>query len=237
MNAWRVAGLNGEIDAGQTVGETVYREIRTDIIFGRLVPGARLRLEALRKSYDISVTTLREILNRLNSEGFVVAEGQKGFRVAPISARDLHEIADLRILIEGHALQRAIENGDLDWEAAIVAAHHKLNVMEKRMLSGDVSVRAQWKHADWQFHRALIAGGDSEALMAVHASVFDKYLRYQMIGLTFRGAVAMEEHQDMKDAALARDAARCVAILKRHIEGGVAHSLAGAAGDGSVAAE
>lgn len=208
-------------DNGDTVGETAYRAIRNDLIFGRLKPGAKLRLEGLRKSYGISVTTLREILNRLSSEGFVIAEGQKGFQVTPISGRDLREIADLRILIEVHALQQAIAEGDLDWEAAVVAAHYKLHAMESRMMAGDTSVREQWKQADWQFHRALIAGAGSRALLAVHGAVFDKYLRYQMIGLTFRGAIAAEEHRALKDAALARDAAQAAAILRQHINGGV----------------
>ena len=211
---------------GETVGETAYRAIRNDIIFGKLKPSSRLRLEALRRTYGISVTTLREILNRLNSDGFVIAEGQKGFQVAPVSARNLRELAELRIMIEGHALQRSIQNGDLDWEAAIVAAHYKLHAMEARMLAGDTSVRERWKNADWQFHRALIAGAASEALMVAHASVFDKYLRYQMISLTFRGEVAAREHMMLRDAALSRDAARAVEILKVHIEGGVEDSIA-----------
>ncbi len=204
-----------------TVGETAYRAMRNDLIFGRLKPGAKLRLEGLRKTYGISVTTLREILNRLSSEGFVTAEGQKGFQVTPISERDLREVAELRILLEVHALEQAIADGDLDWEADVVAAHYKLHAMETKMMSGDTSVREQWKSADWQFHRALIAGAGSRALLAVHGSVFDKYLRYQMIGLTFRGEIAAEEHRALKDAALARDAVRAAAILRKHINGGV----------------
>ena len=211
--------------SGETVGESAYRAIRNDLIFGRLKPGARLRLEGLRKTYGISVTTLREILNRLSSEGFVTAEGQKGFQVTPVSERDLREIAELRILIEVHALQQAIAEGDLDWEAAVVAAHHKLQAMETRMMAGDTSVREQWKQADWQFHRALIAGAGSRALLAVHGAVFDKYLRYQMIGLTFRGEIAAEEHRALKDAALARDAARAADLLRRHIHGGVEDAM------------
>ena len=121
-----------------SVGDAGYQALRRDIIFGRLAPGERLRLEPLKKRYDVSVTTLREVLNRLVSEGFVVAEGQRGFEVAPVSDANLQELAELRILLESHALAESFRAGDVDWEATLIAAHHRLKIMEGRMLAGDV---------------------------------------------------------------------------------------------------
>ncbi|MGO7888722.1 GntR family transcriptional regulator, partial [Rhizobium ruizarguesonis] len=46
-----------------------YRRIRADIIFGRLAPGKKLKLESLKESYETSISTLREVINRLSSEG------------------------------------------------------------------------------------------------------------------------------------------------------------------------
>jgi DNA-binding GntR family transcriptional regulator len=51
---------------GDTVGESAYRRIRHDIVFGQLAPGSRLRLERLKVAYAASVSTLREILYRLS---------------------------------------------------------------------------------------------------------------------------------------------------------------------------
>jgi DNA-binding GntR family transcriptional regulator len=62
--------------------------------------------------------------------------------------------------------------------------------------------------------------------MLSHAAAFDKYLRYQMIALSFRGDVAAREHRALRDAALDRDAAAAAAILKVHVDGGVDHTLA-----------
>ena len=59
-----------------------------------------------------------------------------------------------------------------------------------------------------------------------HAGVFDKYLRYQMIALSFRGDIAAEEHKIMHDCALERNAAKAREVLVRHVEGGVEHALA-----------
>ena len=99
-----------------TVGLSTYEAIRTDIIFGRLAPDTKLKLDTMKAAYKASISTLRESLNRLSSEGFVIAQEQRGFFVAPISAADLREIADLRILLECNALRLSIENGDTDWE-------------------------------------------------------------------------------------------------------------------------
>ena len=209
-----------------TIAESAYSQIRTDIIFGRLAPDEKLKLEGLKQRYRVSVSTLREILNRLASEGFVVAEGQRGFEVAPISPENLKEISALRKLLESHALGLSFEAGDMDWEGQVVAAHHKLHQMELRMMAGDESIKEIWKRYDWEFHQALIRACGSRELLDSHAAVFDKYLRYQMLSLTFRGETAAAEHRALLDAALGRDATRAREILTKHIDGGVEHSLA-----------
>ena len=196
-----------------TIAETAYRQIRADIIFGRLAPDERLKLERLKTQYGASVSTLREILNRLASEGLVVAEGQRGFEVAPVSPENLREIAALRLLLECHALELSFAVGDMDWEGRVVAAHHKLHQMELRMISGDRSVTKDWKRYDWEFHQALISACGSRTLMETHAAIFDKYLRYQMISLTFRGQIAADEHRQMLEAALKRVEGKPVKLL------------------------
>src|SRR5262245_55663790 len=104
----------------ESVGERAYRQIRTDIIFGRLQPSEKLKLGRLKDGYDISVSTLREILNRLSSEGLIVAEGMRGFEVSPVSAGNLQEVADMRQLLECHALAQSFAAGDIEWEGRIV---------------------------------------------------------------------------------------------------------------------
>jgi DNA-binding GntR family transcriptional regulator len=56
-----------------------------------------------------SLSTLRETLNRLSSEGFVAAEEQRGFFVTPISKADLREVATMRILLECFALEESYQ--------------------------------------------------------------------------------------------------------------------------------
>jgi DNA-binding GntR family transcriptional regulator len=211
---------------GETIGETAYRRIRLDIVFGRLSPGEKLRLDRVSEAYGVSISTLRELLNRLCSEGLAVAEGQRGFEVAPVSAVDFREVAAMRQLLECHALEQSFQRGDLDWEGRVVATHHKLSVMEKRMIGGDRSAPEIWKQCDWQFHHALISACGSKVLLDTHAAIYDRYLRYQMVAVIFRGEIAADQHQKLLECALARDFATGQTVLVDHIQGCVEHALA-----------
>jgi len=208
-----------------TVGTAAYEQIKRDIIFGKLEPELKLKLGAMKDHYATSISTLRETFSRLASEGFVVAEEQRGFFVAPITREDLIEIADLRILLESTALKTSIELGDTEWEAELVAAYHKLHVTEKHILDGDESSVETWKRYDSAFHQALISACNSSNLLAMHAVVYDKYLRYQMAVLTNRGAEAVKEHKTMLDAALKRDVSKAQSELTKHVSRGLKHAL------------
>ncbi|WP_424968851.1 MULTISPECIES: GntR family transcriptional regulator [unclassified Dinoroseobacter] len=208
-----------------TVGATTYQRLKHDIIFGVLRPGAKLKLERLRADYAASLSTLRETLNRLASEGFVDAPAQRGFLVTPVSPEDLAEIAHLRVLLECDALEQSLARGDTEWEGRLVAAHHKLHLIERQIGAGDLSKTELWKRYDWEFHLALIEACESRNLLSLHAILYDKYLRYQMLVLTNRGEAAMAEHQAMLDAALARDAGRAKSVLTAHIMNGLDHTL------------
>jgi DNA-binding GntR family transcriptional regulator len=209
----------------ETSGESAYRRIRSDIIFGILPPGQKLRLEKVSESYGTSISTLRELLNRIGAEGLIVAEGQRGFEVAPVSADDFRQVAELRLLLENHALQQSFSSGDLDWEGRVVSAHHKLAVMEKRMLEGARQDQELWKRCDWDFHHALISACGSAVLLSSHAQIYDRYLRYQMIAVVFRGEIAAREHQALLESALLRDWKKAQTIMVSHIQGCVEHAL------------
>ncbi len=66
----------------------------------------------------------------------------------------------------------------------------------------------------------------SRTLIAAHAGVFDKYLRYTMTSLGNRGDISSNEHLEMFGRALRRDAKAACDSLRQHLEGGVGHALA-----------
>ena len=208
----------------EAVGDDGYRRIRADIVFGRLRPGQKLRLEGLKEDYGVSVSTLREILNRLAAEGFVLAEGRRGFEVAPISAANLRELAELRLLLEQHAMGVSFAHADVEWEGRVVSAHHKLASTERLMETG-LGELEQWKRYDGEFHQALISNCGSRMLIETHALVFDKYFRYLMVAFKYRHEEPAAQHKALLDCALQRDATTAKTILAAHVNNCVAHAL------------
>ncbi|CAN7169248.1 FCD domain-containing protein [Devosia sp. LjRoot16] len=209
--------------AVDSIGEMTFRTIRSDIIHGVLRPGDKLTLDRLRQHYEVSVGTLREVLTRLASEAFVVAEGQKGFAVAPASEADLRELGALRLLLEEHALALSLATGDLEWEGRVVAAHHKLAAIEKRLLAGESNRTPEWIRYDRSFHESLISACGSRSLMAMHTSVFDRFVRYHMLAGSFRGKPVADDHLALLEAALARDGKTAQRLLDAHVNKGIEH--------------
>jgi GntR family carbon starvation induced transcriptional regulator len=212
-------------EAGETISDIVFRQLKQDIIAGVLPPGAKIKLEQAKERYSISVSSLREILSRLTTENLVIAEGQRGFEVSPASRRELMELADLRIVLETHAMGLAFASGDLEWEGRIVAAHHKLAAAERRLLAGDVTRTIDWVRYDWEFHHSIVSACNSATLMANLSSVFDRFLRYHMLAESFRGKPVVDDHKLLFELALAKDTEGARNIIRRHVESGVEHVL------------
>ena len=208
----------------KTVSSNTYEIIKRDIIFGVLPPLKKLKLQELKINYNTSISILREILSRLCGDGFVVSEEQKGFRVSPVSKSDLLEIAKLRILIESDALKLSIENSNPEWEGSLLSAHHKLSLYESEMIQNKNDDRINWKKYDSEFHQTLVKNCCSKNLVELHKLIFDKYLRYQLLVLTFRGKGSIDEHKKLLDFSLKKNFVKAQMILKEHIENGIYHA-------------
>ena len=208
-------------DAGAaTLTEALHERIRQDIILGALRPSAKLKLETLSKSYGASVNTLRESLSRLAADGLVVAEGQKGFTVLPVSMEDLREITEMRQLLECHALRQSVANADLDWEARLVGAYHKLSKVEALVEAEPEVYGDAWERYNQEFHEALIANCRSRWLKVFHKAMYDHSQRYRMLSLKtkpFPRSQSAKEHAQILEAALARDIDRAEQVLATHI--------------------
>lgn len=206
-----------------TVAEAVYGRIRADILGGALSPGMKLKLDALKERYDVSINTLRETLSRLAADGLVAAEGQRGFTVVPASFADLLDITEMRRLLECHAARLSIENANLDWESRLVAAYHKLSKVEELVDDDPATYADQLETYNREFHLALISGCRSRWLLHFHGMMYDQSLRYRMLAFRvkdFPRAQSRREHAQILDAALARDVATLETVLSTHITKG-----------------
>ncbi len=200
---------------GVTRGEQVYAQLRADVLSGDHRPGSKMRLVELATRYGCSMTVVREALNRLVEQGLVHAEPQHGFRVITLSVEDLDDLVEARCQIEGTALHLAIEHGDLAWESAIVAAHHALS-RTTELGAGDARQPDDWVHAHRRFHEALLDSCPNRRLRAIASSLRASAELYRQSSANSTRDVA-GEHEQLMDAALARQADRAVGLLTDHL--------------------
>lgn len=203
-----------------TLVDLALARLRQDILTGVFEPGSKLRIEELRKNYDIGASPLREALSRLVSNGLITAQGQKGFRVAPVSEADLRDITNTRKLLERAALSESFKNGDDDWESHVVAAYDRLEKEHETLQRTSGGSADAWEQANQQFHETLVSACESKWLLNFRQVIYDQALRYRRLVVLDeeqeRGA--HEEHQMMYKAALERDVEKSSQLADAHAE-------------------
>lgn len=205
--------------ASSTRADETYRRVRGDILNGKFAPGIRLRIDELSQRYGVSSGVLREVLPRLVGQGLAVLLPQQGFRVVSISVLDLRHLTEARASIETQVLRQSIEAGDSNWEAEVLASHHRLLKTTQHTPDGDIP--DDWAFAHAEFHRALLHGCANERLRLIAESLREASEVYRYWSKTpgeerHRDIVA--EHQQICDLALERDTDGAVAALRHHIE-------------------
>lgn len=210
--------------APKTLADGAFQRIRADIIRGALKPGERLMPDRLSARYGIGLSPLREALSRLASDGLAVAEGQRGFFVAPVSAGELEDVADLRTTFSVLALERSIKSGDEAWEAGIVAAYYQLSKLVKHMKAAPATYANEWERRNRAFHAALESACSSPWLLHMCEILYDQSERYRRNFVAYPKIEPRihEEHRAIMEAALARDAKTACRVLAEHIRRGAA---------------
>ncbi len=206
-----------QLPRARTLQERVHRQIRDDILGGRIPPGARLKASALRQQYAVSLSVVREALTRLVEQRLVERRPQQSFAVISASVERLRDLTMLRIHVETLALRRAIERGDIAWEGRVLAAEHALARTPSRDPPGSDQMSTAWTAAHAHFHATLIEACDSPQLIELCRSLFDASELYRRWSLRVKRALT-NEHGAIVQAVLARDADRATALLRQHFQ-------------------
>lgn len=208
-----------QIDAPRTLADEAYLRIHEDIIRGEFAPNDKLQPDTLRDRYNIGLSPVREALSRIALEGLAVAEGQRGFFVAPATREELLDIADLRIQFSVMSLERSIRRGGDEWENAVVTSYYQLNKLEKQVHREPRTFHDEWERRNRAFHQALESGCGSPWLSHFCDILYDQLERYRrrfVVYTDIHPSIA-EEHERIKELALARDLKACD-VLKQHFE-------------------
>lgn len=202
--------------ASRTLIERAYAQLRDDIIEGRLAPGEKLRVEHLKDRYGVGAGTLREAITRLVSDALAVAEGQRGFRVAPISIADLEDLTQLRVHIEIEALRQSIRRGDAAWRAQLRTAFDDISAFEQPILPEG---RRRWEQLNARYHEALISAGASPWTLKVLRLLSRHSERYRQYTMTLPHSPrnVHVEHAEIFELAMAGQDARAALALEAHI--------------------
>jgi GntR family transcriptional regulator, carbon starvation induced regulator len=222
------------IEFGDTLANQVFRRLQGDILSGRFAPGTKLRQKDLGDDYGTSGSAIREALTQLVSIGLVVAEPQRGFRVAEASIANLIDLTKSRCWVEAIALRSAIVRGGRDWEAAIVAAAHMLGREQpKRGAKAKSSepfdtIDSQWRQDHQNYHDTLISACDLTSLLTYRRNLIQLNERYRRLSsLILSGRNVAAEHDAITASVLARDSDLAVELIEAHFLETTGRVLAG----------
>ena len=202
----------------QMLSEQVYAHLRDAIMRGDHAPGAALKPQDLAREQGVSLAVVREALVRVVGDGLADRLPNRGFAVPAFSDRRWQEIGEARRTIEPLILRMSVERGDIDWEARVRAAHHRLartavyTPEESKYYSG------AWAEAHRAFHRTLLEGCGNPVLL----ETFDRLWTASELARRWSAhrnpdRDGIEEHRRLEEAALARDADTAAEVLARHL--------------------
>lgn len=195
-------------------GASIYERLRDDIIHGRLKANERLKVAELASRMGTSTNPVREALQQLRGEGFVIMEQNRGARVRPIDEEFVRDICEIEVLIEP-ALTRWFVGiatmSDIDDLERVQAEIEALNYADEE------------KHSDLdlQFHRLMYDRHYNR-----HA--VDLWIRHrQILGAIGRGfptslsrqANVIGEHRQLIACIKVQDAEGAARVIGQHVEG------------------
>ena len=205
-----------ESDLAASTNSRIYELVKERILSNQFRPGTKLTHQELAELFAVSRTPIREALERLYQEGFVVHYPNRGFYVAEIDEEEARELFDTREALEIHALRRSLETGV------------KFDLVRLKRINktyGNAVQVGQTKERmllDRDFHLTLASHSGNDHLVRNLAAIFERIiLKLRVDGyLTHRGVEAHEEHLRLLDAASGKRFIDMEDLLSAHIRAG-----------------
>lgn len=183
-----------------------YDLLRKDLMNGGLLPGTKLTISDLQNRYGLGAMPLREALNRLSAEQFVLKHDQRGFSVPPLLEEVFLEIQNARIVIESAALRETLDWYSREWEDRLVLAYHHL--AKASVGTAESLLTEAWSQSHASFHQALISGCRNSWLLTFANQLYTQSARYrtrrrQIVSSSVpRRDNLLEEHRQIMEAAI-----------------------------------
>jgi DNA-binding GntR family transcriptional regulator len=200
-----------DVSKAGSASSIVFETLRQAIIEGRLVDGTPLRQEELAKKFNTSRIPIRESISRLEQEGFVQTVRYKGAIVAGISYKEVEEMFDLRALIEGEVIYKAVLNMGAD------TLEQAERYCEKFAESQSPE---EWTKYNRLFHCSLYSAANLSFHMSIIHSILDRTERYLRAQLVLSNGMhrAITEHQQLLVFCRNKNAAAARTLTLEHVD-------------------
>ena len=195
----------------QTAHEFVRGVLRRAILNGELSSGSRLVQAELAAMLDVSTTPVREALRDLATEGLVQFDPHRGAIVSELSSEDVHDIYEIRRVLEPLAMRQAVPKVS----DALIA---RLRRLHQGMLDEPYSV--DWVDRNRVFHMAVYETAASPRLAAIIRNLQDASVMYIGASLKHKSGLRDEAnhgHAEILDALERRDVEAAVKALDEHL--------------------
>mgnify|MGYP006275133175 CR=1 FL=1 len=214
MKGWAGQVSAAETSRGGSRADRAYDLFRREIVACRLAPGARLTEPDLAARYDVGKASLRVALQRLSQEGFVTSIPRQGYRVVPVTLRDVDEVFALRLELEPLAARLAAGRVD---RARLEALERACRDRSAATIPEQID---DFLEANRAFHMAIAEAGGNRRLCRMLSELLDEMSRLVALGFGAenerpnieRDHVQLIDHLDAGEAEAAAEVAR------RHVE-------------------
>ena len=192
----------------ESLNDFVYRVLKNEILLCRLAPGAEISETLLVERYGFSRAPLRSALTRLRQERLVLTRGRLGHVVAPITVQDVHEVFQLRLLLEAEATRLAAGRVDADRLRGLDA-----RVRARHPARGD-RTSEEYREANHAFHRHVVEACGNRRLAELVVSLMEQHERIVHFSLALHNRDSEFHHvHDGLVAALLRGDGELAAAL------------------------
>ncbi|MFE5892181.1 GntR family transcriptional regulator [Streptomyces sp. NPDC002285] len=193
--------------------DRVYTHVKQGVLDRRYEGGTLLTEGELAEAVGVSRTPVREALLRLEVEGLIKLYPKKGALVLPVSAQEIKDVVETRMLVEEHAARKAVPA-----PPALIERLEELLARQKaQAAAGDLAGAAV---TDRCFHVEIVRSGGNEILSRLYDQLRDRQLRMGVAVLHShpdRIAKTLVEHEEILQALRAGDAEEAVGLVHRHI--------------------
>lgn len=203
------------------LGEKVYEVLRDQIVTCELAPGSQIPVGDLARQLGVSLTPVRDALNRLAAEGLVEDVARKGYFVASLDPDDVTDLLQARRLIEMAAVEQGIRLLTPDQ----LAEMRRLTEEMEQLLDEQGRYRdyAEFSKRDSQFHAALVGATRNRHLLQVYRGLSVHVHIYRTnqaarVGYN-RGLSTVQEHRAILAGLETGDLRAVKAAITRHVDG------------------